>query len=748
MEEDSSSNSGENVAEENSPSKKAKLDDQQPSTSSAGSSVSSDTKSSASSVPHVSDSAENATSQQMEHAIDPPNETGSQSTAAASAPTNAASSSVERNGAASRRNSRGAANEREGINIWNLERSVELLRRNVYRLTYQRGRAEDGENVAGGPSRPAENEDADSRIINESIFEAQVANELVQLLVPGGFQGYESRSDDEQLGDEEEEAEVEINNEFEIAEQIDDALSDSSSSSSDSSSVSSTTTSSSDSLLSIPRSSGSELEYPDGALRDSVDVSDLDCLKTDTVKGDWNIMREIGQRQHGVQFHKVPATVGSNQYNPSQFQKRAYGSVHLVQRMGLLHKLVYHTGCVNSLNFHPNGKLLASGSDDLRINLWNWESKKLLKSICSGHINNVFQTKFMVSEGYENDIEVISTGRDGHVRHTLIVPSGYSSTKVLFQSPLPIHKVAIPARNDRVFLMAGEDARVRLCDIRQNKIQTLVNVSRRLYSIAAHPHDPEFCVSGNDAMVRVYDLRRVKKPIKTLVPYRLPEQSISAHASVTCAVYNFDGTEILASYCDDDIYLFDNTSEGNLIQPISRFQGHCNTQTIKGVNYFGPRSEFVVSGSDCGYIYIWEKRSKSIVNWLKSSAGGVVNCLEPHPEFPIMATSGVDDDIKIWVPKGLNDEQTAPVFASHDLKRHVRRNINHRQSLRGNIMDLRAPISRFFSAHAIRRRANIVRANRAGPPAEGNRNIVIDLFDGDELDSDNVDNPLLNCSPS
>lgn len=27
-----------------------------------------------------------------------------------------------------------------------------------------------------------------------------------------------------------------------------------------------------------------------------------------------------------------------------------------------------------------------------------------------------------------------------------------------------------------------------------------------------------------------------------------------------------------------------------------------------------------------------------------------VNVLEPHPHIPVLATSGLDDDIKIWVP--------------------------------------------------------------------------------------------------
>jgi len=34
------------------------------------------------------------------------------------------------------------------------------------------------------------------------------------------------------------------------------------------------------------------------------------------------------------------------------------------------------------------------------------------------------------------------------------------------------------------------------------------------------------------------------------------------------------------------------------------YKGHRNAQIVKGVNFFGPNTEYVVSGSDCGRIFI------------------------------------------------------------------------------------------------------------------------------------------------
>ena len=81
--------------------------------------------------------------------------------------------------------------------------------------------------------------------------------------------------------------------------------------------------------------------------------------------------------------------------------------------------------------------------------------------------------------------------------------------------------------------------------------------------------------------------------------------------------------ELLCSYNDEDIYLFDAThsSESNYTH---HYEGHRNSQTVKGVNFFGPHSEFVVSGSDCGHVFLWDKETEEIVQCQEGDFCGVV----------------------------------------------------------------------------------------------------------------------------
>jgi WD repeat-containing protein 42A len=71
---------------------------------------------------------------------------------------------------------------------------------------------------------------------------------------------------------------------------------------------------------------------------------------------------------------------------------------------------------------------------------------------------------------------------------------------------------------------------------------------------------------------------------------------------------------------------------------------------VKGVNFYGRNSEYVISGSDCGHVFIWDKTSEKCIWYGKGDDDGTVNVLEPHPHFPIIATSGLEHDVKIWAP--------------------------------------------------------------------------------------------------
>ncbi|CDW53692.1 DDB1 and CUL4 associated factor 6 [Trichuris trichiura] len=90
----------------------------------------------------------------------------------------------------------------------------------------------------------------------------------------------------------------------------------------------------------------------------------------------------------------------------------------------------------------------------------------------------------------------------------------------------------------------------------------------------------------------------------------------------------------------------------NLPQPvvINRYTGHRNCRTkCKEANFWG--GKYVISGSDCGRIFVWNKLTGDIVA-VHEGDQHVVNCVQPHPFMPILASSGIDHNVKVWAPVG------------------------------------------------------------------------------------------------
>jgi len=98
----------------------------------------------------------------------------------------------------------------------------------------------------------------------------------------------------------------------------------------------------------------------------------------------------------------------------------------------------------------------------------------------------------------------------------------------------------------------------------------------------------------------------------------------------------------------DDVAL--RVTRGDVMTPFAKqkFVGHRNARTmIKEASFWG--NNHVMSGSDCGHVFVWDRHTGELVMLLEADKH-VVNCLQPHPHMPLLATSGIDYDFKLWGP--------------------------------------------------------------------------------------------------
>ena len=404
----------------------------------------------------------------------------------------------------------------------------------------------------------------------------------------------------------------------------------------------------------------------------------------------WQVLTALRQRQLG---------------SSARFVYEACGARAFVQRFRLQYLLGSHAGSVSTIHFNQRGTRLASSGDDLRVIVWDWVRQKPVLNFESGHDINVIQAKFFPNCG---DSTLAMCGHDGQVRVAELINASYcENTKRVAKHRGPAHELALEPDSPYKFLTSGEDAVVFTIDLRQDRPASKVVVTREndkkigLYTISMNPANIyQFAVGGHDRFVRIYDQRRIDKKenngvLKKFTPHHLVYCDFPTN--ITCVVYSHDGTELLASYNDEDIYLF-NSSLSDGAQYVKRYKGHRNNDTIKCVNFYGPQSEFVVSGSDCGHVFFWEKSSSQIIQFMEGDRGDIVNCLEPHPYLPVLATSGLDQHVKIWAPTA----KTATELTG--LKDVIKKNKQERDEDNLNYTDsFDNHMLRFFVRHLLQR---------------------------------------------
>lgn len=86
-----------------------------------------------------------------------------------------------------------------------------------------------------------------------------------------------------------------------------------------------------------------------------------------------------------------------------------------------------------------------------------------------------------------------------------------------------------------------------------------------------------------------------------------------------------------------------------------RLDSHLNVQTIKDVSFVGTHGEFIATGCDGGYFFLYPAQGLSADPiFIGYGDGQVTNTVVSHPNLPVIATSGIAKTVKIWEPRDLN----------------------------------------------------------------------------------------------
>ncbi|XP_057316047.1 DDB1- and CUL4-associated factor 5-like isoform X1 [Hydractinia symbiolongicarpus] len=301
--------------------------------------------------------------------------------------------------------------------------------------------------------------------------------------------------------------------------------------------------------------------------------------------------------------------------------------------------LVGHYGCVNAVNFSNDGDLLVSGGDDQRVLLWNCneitymgEPKPIIMK--ERHMSNIYCTAFDC-----NKLNILSAGNDEKVlRHDI---ESRECTDV-FPFVEPVYAVDPSPESSAIFLAAGEDGTLKLCDARAKKSYTTLAFSGgSFHGVTFNPTDSRLIVSANS--LSGIALQDVRFPKRVLLKYH------SKFKNAMSVKFDFTGTRILGLMRRSGpiLYKIDD------ISPIMQFSdsGYQNVCTMKTACFAGRKEEYVIAGSDNFDVFIWKISSKeNKVHLTLHGHRSVVNQVRYNQYNNLIVSAGVEKVIKIWSP--------------------------------------------------------------------------------------------------
>ena len=83
---------------------------------------------------------------------------------------------------------------------------------------------------------------------------------------------------------------------------------------------------------------------------------------------------------------------------------------------------------------------------------------------------------------------------------------------------------------------------------------------------------------------------------------------------------------------------------------VQRYVGARNELTdIKESAFLGAGDELVACASDFGHVLIFDSETAECVNILLADSE-ILNCVVSHPFQPVLATSGIDSEVRVWAP--------------------------------------------------------------------------------------------------
>ncbi len=290
-----------------------------------------------------------------------------------------------------------------------------------------------------------------------------------------------------------------------------------------------------------------------------------------------------------------------------------------------VHVLQDHAGRVRAIAFSPDGSLLASGSDDRTIRLWDTHKGTCIRILYS-HSDRVWSVAFH-PEG-----NLLATGSTDQSVRIWDVHTG-SCLQTLQGHTASVRSVTFTP-DGNVAVSGSDDHTVRLWHVHTgDSLHVLHGHTNRVWSVASSPDGRLLASSSEDRTIRIWNTT-------TWGCLRILQGHIHGVRSVAFSPVG----NLLASGGDDQTCRTWEVGRGNCLRVL---QGYTNR--IWSIA-FAPDGSTLVSCSEDGIIRLWEishldtcSRSKTLA-WRGPGARSIA--FSPHGG--VLASGGEDQTIHLW----------------------------------------------------------------------------------------------------